>query len=60
MLPESITDIGRGAFGGVRFNFYEDILIYCKTVRIKGGSEFARIKALVIKSEYPESIIASY
>ena len=58
MLPENITSIAYGAFGGTLE--YGRIESYCKKVKIKRGAQFNRLKALVIASEYPESMIVSY
>ena len=54
-LPESIAQIEKLAFG-----YDEDS--YCKLVRIKDGTQFERIKALVAGGEvnYPENRIEKY
>ena len=54
-LPESITQIGSAAFGS-----NSPGVLCTKKVKIKGGSEFDRIKALVVASGYPENRIEEY
>ena len=58
ILPESITSITHGAFGGARI--YEKNDLHCKKVKIKGGTQFNRIKALVRASYYPADRIEQY
>ena len=58
VLPESITSITPGAFGGARI--YEKNDLDCKKVKIKGGTQFNRIKALVIASYYSADRIEQY
>ena len=53
-LPDSITQISWAAFGS---NSPDEL---CAKVKIKGGSEFNRIKALVVASGYPENRIEEY
>ena len=53
-LPDSITQIGSAAFGS---NSPDEL---CAKVKIKGGSEFDRIKAIVVASGYPENRIEEY
>lgn len=54
-LPESITSISGDAFGPRLF-----LTRWCKKVKIKGGKNFNRIKAIVVASGYPEDRIEQY
>lgn len=54
-LPESILTIGDGAFGDK-----DDEETLCKKVLIKSGTEYDRIKGLVMGSGYPEARIEAY
>ena len=55
-LPESIIQIGPQAFGAITTIWDRR----CEEVKIKGGSEYSRIKALVIASGYTADRIGIY